>query len=87
MSRKHIQKVKTSWLNDFFRIRMMMVAASVFAIALVTLAIVLLAEHQEYEKNLAVNKLGMQRMHSQRIAVESNRLASVFEAIDSPSRI
>lgn len=82
-----LQRVKSSWLKEFFRIRMILIAASVFAIALVTLTIVFLAEHQEYERNLVVNQLGMQRMYSQKIALEANRLGSVFDAIDSPSRV
>ncbi len=76
-----------SRLSVYFKFRFAIVLGALTAlVALISVSLIQSNQH-EVEHNKIVNALGKQRMRSQQIAKEANRIASLLEAIDSDERV
>ncbi len=80
-------RAKGSYITRFFRTRFVLVLFSLLLLIGILLSLMFVLSHHEDEHNYIVNILGLQRMLSQQMTKDANRIASIYEALGSDERV
>lgn len=78
---------KSSFLARFFFRRIALVFATLMLLAAIVVGLAYLSSYHDDEHSYIINILGKQRMLSQEMAKDANRMAAIYDAIGSENRI
>lgn len=87
MAFDHYSRTKKSYLSRFFRTRLLMIIFFMFMTVCSIAILTFVTDKHEDEQNHIVNILGRQRMLTQKIAKDANRLSAIYQAFDSDERV